>query len=88
MGKGNNQGAKMKLNDLIIPAFRYYLGRKTIAVHGFIDWLVAHKHILQDFEKELICREIVQYEQLWGDLGHELDRRKWMWLKSEMEEQK
>ena len=78
----------MKLNDLIIPAFRYYLGRKTIAVHGFIDDLVAHKGNLSEHDKELICREIVQYEQLWGNLGHELDRRKWMWLKSEMEEPK
>jgi len=78
----------MKLNDLIIPAFRYYLGRKTIAVHGFIDDLVAYKANLPEHVKELICREIDEYEQVRGDLGHDMDRRKWMWLKSEMEEQK
>jgi len=77
--------SEITVESLIIPAFRYYLGRKTIAVHGFIDGLVAWKDNLSDFEKEVICREIVQYEKLWGDLGHELDRRKWMWLVRELE---
>jgi len=76
---------KPTVKSLIIPAFRYYLGRRTIAVHGFIDDLVAYKDQLEDFEKELICREIDQYERLWGDSGHEMDRRKWMWLKRELE---
>ena len=70
---------KLTVKELLIPAFRYYLGRKTIAVHGFIDALVESKDELEEWEIELICREIKEHERHF-DLGHEMDRRKWYWL--------
>lgn len=43
---------------IIVGAFRYYLGRMTISVSSFTDWLVHRWHNLDEGTRKIIAREI------------------------------
>ena len=49
---------KIELNDLMVCAFRYALGRRSYIVAVIGEILVTHKAELSDSSKAVICRDI------------------------------
>ena len=77
--------AKRKSDDwldeqmIVIGAFRYYLGRRTISVGAMANWLVSRWHKLDDRITTVIKRDLeeaFEREQT-GYLGDECDRYAW-----------
>lgn len=72
---------------IIVGAFRYYLGRMTISVSSFTDWLVQRWHNLDEGTQFIIAREIEEAfrdddeQRTKGDqffrLGWNCDRAAW-----------
>jgi len=66
---------------LWIGAFRYWLGRQTVSVHGFCEHLIHEFDGLPDQAKSVINRELQEafYERAFNRmrLGHDIDRKKW-----------
>lgn len=46
------------LNQLLLMAFRYALGRRTAAVGYIADLLVTHRHHLADWQRQQILADI------------------------------
>ncbi len=61
----------------LIYAFRYALGRKTYAVSDVCDEIKKYWNVLAPHKKSLIRKEIKEHERLYGDLGHDCDRKNW-----------
>jgi uncharacterized membrane protein YpjA len=64
------------IEEMLIPTFRYYLGRKTISVHTFISDLMDYWHEVTPSHKALIIREIKEHKEL-DLLGHQMDVAAW-----------
>ena len=74
---------------LIIAAFRYYLGRKTIAVHSFIASIYRAWPFLNDDIKDIVKRELeeacAEEAKYPGRLGMKMDADNWEWLRIKIE---
>lgn len=79
---------------IVIGAFRYYLGRMTISVWGFTQWLIKNWSRLDEGTRHIILREID--EAIVADdedrarpensykiyrMGHDCDRQSWLNVK-------
>lgn len=81
---------------IVIGAFRYYLGRMTITVSGFCDWLCMNWVNLEEGTRNIIIREIEDAYQRdeddraraaeegkdrsWFPLGMDCDKAQWAWV--------
>ena len=77
------------LSDLWIGAFRYYLGRATIATHAFAEELTekwttipprARVVILRDLYSELDSYVEPEDSFSFSRLGTRIDAKKWFWV--------
>ena len=77
-------------DELIHAAFRYYLGRRTIATCAFAKDLAAAWDQLRDATKQMIGRELLQaYEEAekypeTRPLGDTCDREMWDLVKAKL----
>lgn len=78
---------------IVIGAFRYYLGRMTISVSGFCDWICMNWENLEEGTRNIVTREIEDAfhrdagerlkvketgaTQHWFPLGMDCDKAKW-----------
>lgn len=89
--KNYNQSFKFfDEKELIIPAFRYYLGRYTIIVHTFCNNLCDAWDFLKDNTKEIIKKELEEafkkdeelqknkIKNIRSPLGHNCDKNAWL----------
>lgn len=69
----------LPLNEEIVLAcaFRYALGRQTYVVGSVCYELKRHYPNLNKSFKERTVREIIEYYDKYGNLGHEIDEREW-----------
>ena len=73
------------LDDLVHSAFRYYLGRRTIATCAFARSLAAAWPLIAKHTREMIARELSQAyadaerypNSQWKPLGDDCDRESW-----------
>jgi len=73
------------LNELIHAAFRYYLGRMTIAACAFADNLAVAAPALEKHTREMIIKEIKKAQKR-EVLGHACDIEAWESCLKKMEE--
>lgn len=79
--------SKDDLDMLWIGAFRYYLGRSTIATHGFCESLVQHWGNIPKRSQVVIKRDLAEAIRRDDDdrenvrqhkaLGHDCDSKMW-----------
>lgn len=74
---------KMELNDLMVCAFRYALGRRTYIAHTISELLVKYKDKLTDSSRMNIIRDIDR-ALVSGDFGMTIDKEAWIKLKEEL----
>jgi hypothetical protein len=48
--------------DIIIYAFRYALGRMSMAPHSFTEWCTVNMHLVSLNDRRLMIREITEAE--------------------------
>jgi hypothetical protein len=75
------------LTDLWVGAFRYYLGRATIAVHSFCESLVNHWPDVPERAQCVILRELKAAIDSGSSMGWDIDKHKWQWVFGELNEQ-
>jgi hypothetical protein len=63
---------------ILVCAFRYALGRRTYVVGCIVREIHRVWNSLSEGDRELIVREILEYRERFGNLGHECDERDWM----------
>jgi len=63
--------------DVLIYAFRYALGRRSYAVSTVIDNILHNWETLSEGDKKLYQREIKEHEEMYGNLGDEMDKKNW-----------
>lgn len=71
------------LNDLIVCAFRYALGRRTYIVHTITEIIKANLSALESRTIEVMLQDIErqhEYEKVGVDkvFGDDCDRERWM----------
>lgn len=64
-------------STILIFAVRYAIGRKTGAVTRLVDWILEEWERISYEEREVIVKEILEYERLYGNLGQEWNRELW-----------
>jgi hypothetical protein len=74
----------MELNDLLVCAFRYALGRRSYITYTISDLLVRHKDKLFAQSKKSILRDIKRAFDT-NNYGMEMDKEVWQKLKEELE---
>jgi len=70
----------MKIKDeqlLVMMAFRYALGRKTYVVSNIVDLILDSWDEFSRQRQDQLKREILEHEELYGNLGHECDKKCW-----------
>lgn len=72
-----------EIQDLMVYAFRYALGRKTYVTIAMSDILMKYKDKLSQDSKDLICRDI-QYAIDVNNYGMPMDKDIWEIVKSEL----
>ena len=76
------------LNEVVFAAFRYYMGRRTISTHSFIDGLEKCFPNIEEGYQTLILKELkeaVEWEAqdkldkwpMHDPLGDDIDRKRW-----------
>lgn len=71
---------KIKLKDphlILCCAFRYALGRRTYVVSAVVDEIINNWNEISIHDKERFRKEILEYLELNGELGHECDKQEW-----------
>jgi len=77
----------MELNDLMVCAFRYALGRRSYITYTISDLLVRHKDKLFVQSKESILKDIQRAFDT-NNYGMEMDKEVWQKLKEELQNDK
>lgn len=79
MSEGRRLDGKRYICDsnFIIYAVRYAVGRKTYAVSKVVRFVLDQWERMEDLEREMIIKEILRYEQDFGELGDFFDREEW-----------
>lgn len=67
---------KLILNDLLVYAFRYALGRSTYAVADMVHYLIMFKEYLNPSQKDVIIRDIERALET-NNYGMEMDKPYW-----------
>lgn len=79
MGISASDLTNEEINDLIVYAFRYCLGRRTYAVSTFVEIALKHWPAIQGRNRHLMQKEI--REALASDsAGMDMDRQQWQRL--------
>ncbi|MEK0411951.1 MAG: hypothetical protein RJA03_464 [Pseudomonadota bacterium] len=73
----------MELNDLMVCAFRYALGRRSYITYTISDLLIKHKDKLFAQSKESILKDIKKAFDT-NDYGMEMDKEVWIKLQQEL----
>lgn len=77
----------MELNDLMVCAFRYALGRRSYITHTIAELLIKHKDKLFAQSKETVLKDIqVAFDT--NNYGMEMDRAVWEKLQGELNNDK
>ena len=63
---------------ILMCAFRYALGRSTHVVHTIVREVHKQWDNLCDVDKALMTREIQDYKNKHGKIGHLCDESEWM----------
>ncbi len=63
---------------ILICAFRYALGRRTYVVDSVVKAIHNEWGLLQDSDRELMVREILEYKDRFGQIGDVFDEDAWM----------
>lgn len=63
---------------VITAAFRYALGRKTAMVKHIVDMIIDNWHLHSEEDKKRMVKEIFQYKNNHGKIGHTIDEDQWM----------
>ena len=63
---------------VLICAFRYALGRRTYVVSSVVKAIHQEWGMLQESDKELMVREILEYKTRFGQVGDVFDEDAWM----------
>ena len=71
----------IELNDLMVCAFRYALGRRTYIAHTISELLIKHKDILSEGAKIGIVRDINRALQS-NNYGMDMDKECWVKLRN------
>lgn len=67
------------LKELMLCSFRYCLGRQSILSNMFVDFLKDNWSQFEDYEKEMIKKEIKDHKRLYKTIGDEKrDEPKWL----------
>jgi len=67
------------MKELMICSFRYCLGRQSILSNMFVDFLKDNWSQFEDYEKEMIKREIQDYKRLYNQIRSKtVDEPKWL----------
>lgn len=72
---------KIELKDpnlILCCAFRYALGRRTYVVSAVVDEIINNWNNISIFDKQRFRKEILEYLELNGNLGHECDKQEWL----------
>lgn len=64
-------------SNILIYALRYALGRKTGAVNRIVDWVLDEWNRIDSDERNMIVKEIVEFEKNYGNLGYDWHRELW-----------
>jgi len=75
---------KMELNDLMVCAFRYALGRKTYVVATIGELLIKHKDILSETSKAQMIRDINRVTKT-ANYGMDIDKNIWIRVRTALE---
>ena len=63
---------------ILICAFRYALGRRTYVVDSIVKAIHNEWGALNENDKELMVREILEYKSRFGQIGDVFDEDAWM----------
>lgn len=69
---------------LLISAFRYALGRRSYMPSLISSIILANKDKLVGWQRHQFVDEVVDYKNMYGDLGDECDEKTWMRFCEEM----
>ena len=75
---------KIELNDLLVCAFRYAIGRKTYVVPTIADLLLKYKDILSETSKAQIIRDINRAVKT-ANYGMDTDKNIWLRVRTGLE---
>ena len=91
IARWNKRHETFEQNTLVHAAFRYYLGRQTIAMHSFIDELCANWLTLSRATRTMIGRELEEAferderdrkeHRAFHPLGMDCDKQAWTKLR-------
>lgn len=62
---------------ILMYAFRYALGRTTYAVSDVVKLIGEGRDHFKDWERDKICKEILEYEEYHGTLGTDMETKMW-----------
>lgn len=71
------------MNELMVCAFRYSLGRMTYITGSIAHILITNKHELTESSKDVICREIIFAIEN-HKYGMEMDKEAWLKVLEEL----
>lgn len=72
-----------EINDLMVCAFRYALGRRSYITYTISDLLIKHKDKLSAQSRQVILRDIqVAFDK--NNYGMEMDKEVWLKLQEEL----
>jgi hypothetical protein len=75
---GNNKKIYLVDHFTITAAFRYALGRKSAIVKHIVDMIIDNWHLHSEEDKKGMVKEIFQYKNDYGKIGHSIDEDEWM----------
>lgn len=70
--------APMGYDIILFCAFRYALGRRTYVVDYVTKAIHAYWLDMQESDKSIIVKEIIEHYERFGNLGHDIDKEQWM----------
>lgn len=66
---------------IYLCAFRYALGRRSYIVRTVVEFIINHLGEFTEYQKKLMIKEIKERE----DLGDNIDKKDWIFLKETLE---
>lgn len=72
-----------EINELMVCALRYSLGRMTYIIDSIAHILITNKHELTECAKDVICRDIRRAVDQ-NECGMEMDKEAWLKVLEEL----
>lgn len=63
---------------ILFCAFRYALGRRTYVVDYVTKAIHAYWTDMQESDKAIFAKEILEHYEKFGNLGHDIDKEQWI----------